>query len=315
MFLRAEQITKSFNGSSILHDISFTVDKGSVTSFIGPSGVGKTTLLKMIAGMEPPDSGRFVFGEPPNREHPVILVFQDYLLFPNLTVFNNVAFGLRARKIEKAEIHSRVMTLLEHFQLAGKSDEYPASLSAGQQQRVALARAMVVNPAILLLDEPFANLDRNLKMRTAEFIRDTQQEFGVTTICVTHDQDEAFLMSDDVGVILNGKLAQLASAREVYAHPASFEVAEFLGPVNSLSEPEAAQLGIRIREGGYFVRPENLSIRPADNGNGVIRRAIFAGRTNKYEIDWKGTRLTVISGGVDIREGQRVHIEYQPKEK
>ncbi|MBC16761.1 MAG: ABC transporter ATP-binding protein [Desulfovibrio sp.] len=315
MFLRAEKINKSFNGTSILHDIDFTVDKGSVTSFIGPSGVGKTTMLKMIAGLESPDSGHFTFGEPPSREHPVILVFQDYLLFPNLTVFNNVAFGLRARKIKKAEIHSRVMTLLEHFQLASKSDEYPASLSAGQQQRVALARAMVVNPAILLLDEPFANLDRNLKMRTAEFIRDTQQEFGVTTICVTHDQDEAFLMSDDIGVILNGKLAQFASARDVYAHPASFEVAEFLGPVNTLTEPDAALLGIQIRDGGYFVRPENLSIRPDDNGSGIIRRAIFAGRTNKYEVDWKGTRLTVISGGIDIREGQRVHIQYQPKEK
>lgn len=308
MFLRAESVTKSFDDATVLHDVTFGVERGSVVSIIGPSGVGKTTLLKLIAGLDTPDSGRLVFEEEPGRDHPAILVFQDYLLFPSMTVYQNVAFGLRARKVRRRETEQRVMTLLEHFQLADKRGEYPANLSAGQKQRVAIARAMVVNPALLLLDEPFANLDQNLKMRTAEFIRDTQKEFGVTTIAVTHDQQEAFLMSDMVGVMLEGRLAQYAPAAEVAMHPASLEVAEFLGPVNVLPESLASSLGVAICHDGCYIRPERLRISPDAAGPGVITGAAMAGPVMRFAVDMNGTLLTVFSMENGLRIGDRVSV-------
>lgn len=308
MFLRIDNLSKAHEGKPVLSNVSFTVPEDSVVSLIGPSGVGKTTLLKIIAGLDEPDSGQLIFSEPPNRENPVILVFQDYLLFPNLTVFDNVAFGLRARKIGRREIEQRVMGFLDHFQLANKRRAYPAALSAGQRQRVAIARAMVVNPAMLLLDEPFANLDRNLKLRTAEFIRDTQKEFGVTTIAVTHDQEEAFLMSDSVGVMLGGTIAQFAPAKEVYTSPVNMEVAQFLGPVNVLPEALALRLGAQPGNGGFYVRPESLHITLHPDGIGVVTDAIFVGHYVKYAIDVEGTSLIVYTTDSGAHCGDRVNL-------
>ena len=308
MFLQVDTISKTYGGLPVLNDVSFGVNKGSVTSLIGPSGVGKTTLLRIIAGLETPDSGELIFAQTPSRENPVILVFQDYLLFPNQTVFDNVAFGLRARSVPKPSIKSKVMDLLEHFQLIDKRHHYPASLSAGQQQRVAIARAMVVNPALLLLDEPFANLDRNLKLKTAEFIRDTQAAFGVTTITVTHDQDEAFLMSDTVGVVLGGRLAQFAPAKEVYLEPAPLEVARFLGPVNVLPQSTAVRLGVGKKADGWYVRPERLRLSPADNGPGTITATRFVGHAMQHTVRVDDTDLIVFSTHNDLEVGQRVDL-------
>ncbi|QGY38918.1 ATP-binding cassette domain-containing protein [Pseudodesulfovibrio cashew] len=315
MVLRVENVSKAYDGRPVLRDVSFSVSKGSVTSLIGPSGVGKTTLLKIIAGLETPDAGTLSFAEPPSREHPAILVFQDYLLFPNLTVFENVAFGLRARKVARKEIERRVMELLDHFQLADKRREYPATLSAGQRQRVAIARAMVVNPTLLLLDEPFANLDRNLKLHTAEFIRDTQKTFGVTTIAVTHDQEEAFLMSDTVGVMLDGSLAQFAPAREVFLDPAGLEVARFLGPVNILPEGLARRLGVARKDGTWYVRPEHLLLTPRPDGMGVVTEAVFAGHLVRYTVDADGTELTIFSNDTTVRIGERVGLAVNKPEE
>lgn len=308
MFLRVESISKSFDNGPVLRDISFEVERGSVVSLIGPSGVGKTTLLKILAGLDSPDSGNLSFGEEPSLERPVILVFQDYLLFPSMTVFDNVAFGLQARKVTKKETEQRVMVLLEHFQLGDKRDEYPVNLSAGQRQRVAIARAMVVNPALLLLDEPFANLDQNLKLKTAEFIRDTQKAFGVTTITVTHDQDEAFLMSDRVGVMLDGTLAQFAPAREVSTDPATLDVARFLGPVNVLPEWLATKLGVAPKADGWYVRPERLRVTLSPDGIGIIKKADVTGRAMKFTVAVEETQLTVFSTDNDMREGDRVAL-------
>lgn len=311
MFLDATGITKQFDGKPILRDVSFTVDDGGIVSFIGPSGVGKTTLLKIIAGLDRADEGELRYSSEPSKEHPVILVFQDYLLFPNLTVFENVAFGLRARKRKEAEIKEQVLTLLEHFGLTDKQKAYPAALSAGQRQRVAIARAMVVNPAMLLLDEPFANLDRNLKLSTAEFIRDTQKEFGVTTIVVTHDQEEAFLMSDLVGVMLDGSLAQYAPPQELYDKPVNLAVAEFLGPVNVLDETTALRLGIPRTNSGYYVRPERLALSPNPEGAGTVTKRVFAGAHIQYGINIGPITVTVHRNSDTVAVGDRVDIKYK----
>lgn len=308
MLFRAEGISKSFGGTDVLRDISFSVEKGDIVSFIGPSGVGKTTLLKIIAGLDEADSGQLIFGTSPSKEHPVILVFQDYLLFPNLSVFENVAFGLRARKISGAEIEKRVMELLGYFQLADKRGDYPAMLSAGQRQRVAIARAMIVNPAMLLLDEPFANLDRNLKLRTAEFIRDTQKEFGVTTLAVTHDQEEAFLMSDHVGVMLDGSLAQFAPAKEVYAAPTNLEVAKFLGPVNILPPELGEQLEMERTNGQYYARPEGLRVTVHPDGIGILKDVVFVGHYTRYVVTVGDTIITAHGADSEVAPGDRVHI-------
>lgn len=308
MFFKAESITKSYSGKPVLSNVSFCVDTEDIVSFIGPSGVGKTTLLRIIAGLDKADSGDLIFQTPPNKENPVILVFQDYLLFPNLTIFENTAFGLRARNAPNAEITKRVMTLLDYFCLANKHDHYPATLSSGQRQRVALARAIVVNPALLLLDEPFANLDRDLKLRTAEFIRDTQKEFGVTTIAVTHDQEEAFVMSDAVGVMLDGALAQFAPAREIYDNPVNLDVARFIGPMNELSPELAAQLNVLPTKDGYYVRPEQLHIMQDPNGHGIIENVTFAGHYLKFSVNMGQQTVIVFSTDNSINPADRVTL-------
>ena len=177
MHISLQGVYRQYGDEPVLTNVTFEVAPGECVSLIGPSGAGKTTLLKLIAGLELPDQGRLLLDPLPSKVLPVILVFQDYILFPHQTVFANVAFGLRARRLPKAEVSERVHEYLEYVGLGDRAGAYPNQLSAGQQQRVAIARAMVVNPGVLLLDEPFANLDRNLKMETAQFIRDTGRRF------------------------------------------------------------------------------------------------------------------------------------------
>ncbi|AGW14219.1 putative Fe(3+)-transporting ATPase [Megalodesulfovibrio gigas DSM 1382 = ATCC 19364] len=315
MFLQVDGLGKRFGVSSgqqsleALHDVSFTVQAGEILSFIGPSGAGKTTLLKCIAGLEHPDAGTLAFASPPSKAHPVILVFQDFLLFPHLTVFENVAFGLRARRLPRAEILEKVRGMLGYFGLEDKQHAYPAHLSAGQKQRTAIARAMVVEPALLLLDEPFANLDRNLKLQTARFIRTTQKRFGVTTISVTHDLEEAFAMSDRLGLMLDGQLVQCGTARELYHAPATAEAAAFLGPVNIVPGRLLQQLGLTAgQDGPLLVRPESLHLTPDPNGPGVIAEAEFAGHYWKYQVTAFGLELSVYSQANGLSPGNRVSI-------
>jgi putative spermidine/putrescine transport system ATP-binding protein len=247
------------------------------------------------------------FAVEPSRLHPVILVFQDFLLFPNMTVLQNAAFGLDARRRPKTETRRRVMELLDYFQLADKAERYPGQLSAGQRQRVALARAMVVDPMLLLLDEPFANLDPTLKLSTAEFLRGTQREFGVTTLAVTHDLEEAFVMSDRVGLMLDGELVQYAPPRELYDHPVSREAAAFLGPVNELDEGLRALLGAP-----ELVRPEALVLERDGAGEGRVLEAVFAGGRTRCRVALRGRELLAFGQYHNIAEGDAVSVRLRP---
>jgi putative spermidine/putrescine transport system ATP-binding protein len=311
MFLALKGVCRRRGRTQVLEDITFALDKGQIVSIIGPSGVGKTTLLGIIAGFDKPDKGGLTFGTQPSREHPVILVHQDFMLFPNLTVFENTAFGLAARRRPKAEIKRRVMDMLDFFRMADHQDRYPHQLSAGQKQRVAIARAMVVEPMLLLLDEPFANLDRNLKMSTAEFLRQTQRSFGVTTIAATHDLEEAFAMSDSIGLLLQGRLVQYAPAHEIYLRPPSREAGEFLGPVNEIGPdlfhlldlPENTQLDQVL-----LVRPECVELTAASDGPGLATDVAFIGHYTKYRVELDGAVILAYGRYDSITSGQRVRI-------
>ncbi|ACN13159.1 uncharacterized ABC transporter, ATP-binding protein [Desulforapulum autotrophicum HRM2] len=293
MFFKLTRISKSFNGKQVLNNISFTAEKGDIISFIGPSGVGKTTLLKIIAGMETPDSGDLIFNTEPGDKNPAVMVFQDFLLFPNMTVFDNVAFGLRATKTGRQVIQKKVMEMLDCFQVREKAGQYPKQLSAGQQQRVAIARAMVINPGVLLLDEPFANLDKNLKADTALFIRNTQKQFHTTTICVMHDQEEAFSMSDRIGIMLDNRLVQFDRVDRVFHEPLSIEAAAFLGPVNRLTPETAGKLTIKnngsgedldFSTGNYYFRAEAATISSNSQGHWTIVQIVFLGTNISYHL-------------------------------
>ncbi|MFH1136545.1 MAG: ABC transporter ATP-binding protein [Pseudomonadota bacterium] len=313
MFLEVKEIRKSFQGRVVLDKIDFQVEAGEIDSIIGPSGVGKTTLLAIIAGLEKADSGRVVFAKPPSKNNPVILVFQDYTLFPNMTVWDNVSFGLTVRRRPRREIREKTERLLDFFQLGPQAGQYPAELSAGQKQRTALARAMIVEPSLLLLDEPFANLDRNLKMETARYIRETQKKFGVTTISVTHDLEEAFAMSDKIGLLLHGRLEQFDSAAEVYHHPQTIEAARFLGPVNVIPlelrsffglGPNAASPGELV-----FARPENLRLSLDPQGPAWVSEVVFAGHYIVYRVRLGEAEFTVYGLSDGVRPGDRVALE------
>ena len=311
MFLTIDTICKEYQGQRILADVSFTVAEGELVSIIGPSGAGKTTLLKIIAGLEEADFGS-IRSPAASRHNPAILVFQDYVLFPTMTVFDNVAFGLKARKLEKTVVRDKVMTMLAYFGLADKAKQFPRRLSSGQQQRVALARAMVVGPSILLLDEPFANLDRNLKSGTAEFIRSFQKEYKITTICVTHDLQEAFMMSDRIGILLDGVLCQYDDAQEVYRQPASTEVAAFLGHVNTVPRRYFCKLSFaRPVDGGVDVvgvRAEALFLEKDRDGSGVIEDILFAGHYSVCRIRIDELLLTAYSFADNFSINDRVRI-------
>lgn len=311
MFLGIEAVSKAYQGKTVLDCVSLEVEEGELVSIIGPSGSGKTTLLKLIAGLEVPDQGR-ISSQADLRRDPAILVFQDYLLFPTMSVFDNVAFGLRARSIERSEVAARVAEMLSYFGLNELARQYPRHLSSGQQQRVALARAMVVGPAILLLDEPFANLDRNLKATTAEFIRSFQKEYKITTLCVTHDLQEAMMMSDKVGVLLDGVLRRYDRPAQVYGHPGSVAVAAFLGAVNTVPRRSYAGLGIDIDTVGggeaVAVRAEAISVEKDPQGTGMVEDLLFAGRSSQCLITIDGVTLTAYSDDETLGIGERVRV-------
>ena len=288
--LTYQAIRKTFAGQAAIESFDLAMEPGELVSLLGPSGCGKTTALRIAAGFEQPDSGailvddRNVVGTPPHRRN-MGMVFQSYSLFPNLDVSGNVAFGLRVRRVAKADQQRRVGEALERVHLSHLANRYPHQLSGGQQQRVALARALVFEPAVLLLDEPLSALDAKVRVNLREEIRRLQLQLGMTTLFVTHDQEEALSISDRMGVMSNGRLEQLGTPREVYANPATSFVARFVGRINELpaevttdgitvagvrigvAAPSAAAVGSAVT---VMSRPEDVRVhRPDAGANGA----------------------------------------------
>lgn len=230
-------IVKQFSGQTVLQNLSLHIPDGAFYTLLGPSGCGKTTLLRCIAGFYEPDGGRLLFDKDDvtrvsTHHRDIGMVFQDYALFPDKTAFDNVAYGLRARKVSKPEISRRVGEALERVGLAALMDRYPAQMSGGQRQRVALARALVIRPRVLLMDEPLSNLDAKMRLQMRDVILDLVREAGITTVFVTHDQEEALAMSDRIAIMDRGSIAQLGTPEDLYGTPVNAYVADFIGSAN-----------------------------------------------------------------------------------
>jgi sulfate transport system ATP-binding protein len=258
MAIAVENVCKRFEDFVALDDVSIEVPDGSLTALLGPSGSGKSTLLRVIAGLERPDSGRvMISGSDATAVRPqdrgVGFVFQHYAAFKHMTVWKNIAFGLTIRKRSKEAIKERVQELLELVHLDGFADRYPAQLSGGQRQRMALARALAVEPKVLLLDEPFGALDARVRKDLRVWLRRLHDEVHVTTIFVTHDQEEAMDVAEKIVVMNDGKVEQEGQPRDLYEHPANEFVMSFVGPVN--------------RIGAAFVRPHDVEVLPEPNGS------------------------------------------------
>ena len=251
MGIAVVEVTKRFGNFAALRDVSVAIPEGSLTALLGPSGSGKSTLLRVIAGLEEPDSGQVLIGdedvtERPARTRGVGMVFQHYAAFKHMNVQDNIAFGLEIRKRPRAEIRARVHELLELVQLEGLAKRYPAQLSGGQRQRMALARALAVEPSVMLLDEPFGALDARVRKELRAWLRRLHDEVHVTTIIVTHDQEEAMEVAGQIVVLNEGRVEQVGSPRELYEQPANEFVMGFVGPVNRL--------------GDTFVRPHDVEL-------------------------------------------------------
>ncbi len=299
MSIEIKNVRKNFGSFSALNDVSLDVPSGELVALLGPSGCGKTTLLRIIAGLETPDSGSIHFhGADATarqvREREVGFVFQHYALFRHMTVFENVAFGLRVRPKETrptdTEIKRRVHELLELVQLDWLADRYPPQLSGGQRQRIALARALAVEPKVLLLDEPFGALDAKVRKELRRWLRRLHDELHITSIFVTHDQEEALEVSDRVVVINKGKIEQIGSPQEVYDHPVSPFVYQFLGNVNQFNsqihegEANIGGIGLKIdahhdtkhSAGLAYVRPHDIEIHKELNGTKPAFEAVIS---------------------------------------
>ncbi|MBO0450806.1 ATP-binding cassette domain-containing protein [Candidatus Enterococcus murrayae] len=231
MGLSISELQLNYGKNKILKDISFNVVEDEIIALFGPSGVGKTSLLKMIAGIQQVDKGTITFTNGFSQET-TVLVFQDFWLFPHMTVVENIAFGLKARKFSKETIIQKINKIINVFNLDGLENHFPDQLSGGQKQRVALARAIVLEPKLLLLDEPFANLDSHLKDSMRDYIRRLQREYSFSVILVTHDREEAFQLADRMIILLDGKIQQIGKPKDIYFYPANQKVAETIGESN-----------------------------------------------------------------------------------
>jgi ABC-type Fe3+/spermidine/putrescine transport system ATPase subunit len=343
--IRIEGLTKRFGSVVAVDDLRLDVREGELIALLGPSGCGKTTTLRSIAGFETPDAGEIHFGDrrvtallPEQRN--IGMVFQNYALFPHLTVYDNVAFGLEMRREPARAIAPRVAAVLAKVQLAGLERRYPRQLSGGQQQRAALARALVIAPDVLLLDEPLANLDAKLREEMRFYVRSLQQEVGITTVYVTHDQAEAMVIADRIAVMFGGRIHQLAGPREIYHRPETALVAEFIGLTNFIPGAITGQDGDllvletalgplrgtgRIPEAGeksrlLTVRPEAIraSRQPGDARlnrlAGTVRAVAFLGNLVDYRVEVTPGTVLRVQGDPHalLGVGEPVHLAFDP---
>lgn len=317
--VQVQKITKFYADLKALDDVTISFADGGFFGLLGPSGSGKTTLLRAIAGFEYPDSGTIKIGKTsveriPVEKREIGMMFQNYALFPNMTVADNIGFGLRVRKTPAAEESRKVNDVLELVQLGHLGERRPHELSGGQRQRIALARAIVTQPRVLLLDEPLSALDKALRIDMQIELKRIQREVGITTIFVTHDQEEALTLSDKIGILKDGRMICSGTPREVYNNPADVFTARFLGEANIFDgTPDGT--GLRLKDGTMItlaeskahtatvaVRPENITIRPEKNISttdnqiqAVLRQRIFAGAMATCILDWHGQSLRVVA--------------------
>lgn len=306
MHVEVRELRKTFGSYTAFHDVSFQIEKGKLIGLLGPSGGGKTTILRMLAGLEQPDSGEIVFNgrrvnDLPPQERSIGFVFQNYALFRHMNVFDNIAFGLAVKKWRKADIASRVKELLELTGLKGLEKRYPNQLSGGQRQRVAFARALAPEPELLLLDEPFAAIDAKVRKELRSWLKETIRRVGITTVFVTHDQEEAMEVADEIMIIQGGHLEQKGAPIEIYSLPETPFVANFVGESRILEQPASikgfADFDAHARA---IVRPEFIEAgkrhelsQPLAADEGVVRDVLFCGSRWQLEVDLGPHRLTV----------------------
>jgi len=332
-------LRKLYPGAQIaaVDDLSLEVPSGRLIAFLGPSGCGKTTTLKMIAGLIPPSGGEITFdgqdvSAVPAEKRGAVMVFQNYLLFPYMSIGDNVGFGLKMRGEDKAVIKKRVGEMLELVKLPDIASRRPTQLSGGQQQRVALARALITNPNVLLLDEPLSNLDAHLRDEMRELIVSIQRDLEVTTIFVTHDQEEAVLLADQVALMFDGELKQYAAPEEFYQRPVSERAARFFGGVNFIpAERKAEQILTPIGDFSFqaanretaptgkanlTIRPEQLKLNEdgaANTVSGKVRSRIYVGTYTRYKIligEYEVEVIRTADMPGDINEGDEVRVTF-----
>lgn len=319
-----QNVSKKFGHFTALPDLSLTVEPGTLVTLLGPSGCGKTTTLRLLAGLEHPTSGRILIGGKdvtmlPANERDVSMVFQSYALFPHMSSLDNVAYGLESSGMKRKEAHERAEEGLKLVGLAGMGHRLPAELSGGQQQRVAVARALVLEPQVLLLDEPLSNLDARLRRRVRTEIRELQQRLGFTAVYVTHDQDEALAVSDTIIVMKDGDIAQQGSPRDLYEAPASAFIADFMGEANVLpcevTAIEGADAIIRIGKlehrvpsrnaaigaAQLAVRPNSITLQPSSNADfaGKVTHSAYLGDHIEYEVETAQGKLFIVDPKVE----------------
>ncbi|MBS1180248.1 MAG: potA 7 [Proteobacteria bacterium] len=320
-FIEISHLKKSFGPNTVVHDFSLSIDKGEFVSFLGPSGCGKTTILRMIAGFESATSGSISVGGaemthlPPAKRN-VGMVFQAYALFPNLTVAGNIGFGLKIAGKERGEIDARVAEMLELIKLPDLGGRYPYQLSGGQQQRVALARALAIKPQVLLLDEPLSALDAKIRVSLREEIRSLQRELGITTVFVTHDQEEALSISDRIVVMNEGRADQVGTPSAIYNNPATRFVASFVGTLNLFEarvvDPASGRVSIDGQpvmtardisafgiadEATVALRPEALTLGNGDDDRntlaGTVEEVSFLGAVIRVRVRLREARVSL----------------------
>lgn len=342
--VKISNVSKFFGDVKGVDQANITIQEGEFFTLLGPSGCGKTTLLRTLAGFYRQEEGDIYFDDNcindlPTHKRNIGMVFQSYAIFPHMTVFENVAYGLKARKVSKQDIKKRVMEALEMVELAHLKDRQPSDMSGGQQQRIALARAIVIHPGLLLMDEPLSNLDAKLRLKMRSDIRELQKRLNITTIYVTHDQEEALAVSDRIAVLSNGKVQQIGKPHEIYLTPKNQFVANFIGSTNFLTgkvtgqevEVEGIKLPMQLTNQVdgiviYSIRPEQIKINRADDHykgpfvKAQVVDAVFLGEKVEYkmELERTGAHIQVHEHAVAynrlMNEGQKVELYLNPNE-
>ncbi|KAA3626877.1 MAG: ABC transporter ATP-binding protein [Proteobacteria bacterium] len=329
MYLDVHDLTKTFGDFTALENVSFQLERHEFVCLLGPSGCGKTTLLRIIAGLTDHDSGSVrLQGEDlaglPARKRGFGIVFQSYSLFPNMTVSENIGYGLKIRGATKADIAARVDGLLETIKLPELADRFPRQLSGGQQQRIALARAIAVDPLLLLLDEPLSALDAKVRAELRIEIRELQRSLGIPTLMVTHDQEEAMLLADRIICMKDGRVEQSGTPEDLYLRPATHFVADFMGVSNLIQTPSIRECMPALMahrptgdDHAYVacIRPEQIALAPDPTGHAVVKDISFLGNVSRIRVDCPaGDLLIEAHGRMEITVGQPVRLDIRPED-